>query len=136
MLKLDYYFDKTVKSSKGHMYEDDGNSADPIKNKQFELLNFEASTLFHTDQLTIALSRSEKGTGYSTMPQQRSVELVIHNWRKDNNKVLFNENMLKQQATLKSLSLVDEGLVYNVNNNTLTIKIKWDHTDSSITVLK
>ena len=70
------------------------------------------------------------------MPQQRSVELVIHNWRKDNNKVLFNENMLKQQATLKSLSLVDEGLVYNVNNNTLTIKVKWDHTDSSITVLK
>ncbi|WP_042152716.1 MULTISPECIES: TIM-barrel domain-containing protein [unclassified Pseudoalteromonas] len=136
VLKLDYYFDKTIKSSKGHMYEDDGNSADPIKNKQFELLNFEASTLFHTDQLTIALSRSEKGTGYSTMPQQRSVELVIHNWRKDNNKVLFNENMLKQQATLKSLSLVDEGLVYNVNNNTLTIKIKWDHTDSSITVLK
>jgi len=135
-LKLDYYFDETVKTSKSQMYEDDGISADSLAKHKYELLNFEANTTSNTNKLIIDLLRAEKGKGYKSMPELRSVELVIHNWHKENNQVSFNKNLLKPLATSKAFTQVEQGLFYNAANNTLIIKVKWDHKASSITIVK
>jgi len=70
------------------------------------------------------------------MPEQRSVELVIHNWHKADNQASFNKNSLKSQASEKALTHVDQGLFYNEAKSTLTIKVQWDHSASSIKILK
>lgn len=137
-LKLDYYFDKSVNKSSAHMYEDDGKSADSLVNKKYELLNFEAHNVLNKNQdlLLFNLARSEKGLGYKGMPEQRSIELVIHNWHKNNNQALFNQTKITVMSSVKALNLAKQGLYYNVDKNTLTIKVTWDHTASNFKILK
>jgi oligosaccharide 4-alpha-D-glucosyltransferase len=72
-LELHYYYDPSVTTAKGQMYEDDGVSPDSLSTGQYELLSFTAKT---NNGLTLELNRT--GLGYAGMPKQREVTFVAH----------------------------------------------------------
>ncbi|WP_338027392.1 DUF5110 domain-containing protein [Colwellia maritima] len=77
-LTLHYYADKSANSSKGEMYDDDGEMFQANTHSFFELLSFEARQ--QSESLSLHLSR--KDTRYVGMPKNRDITLVIHHWQK------------------------------------------------------
>ena len=75
-LSLHYYADPSVRTASGRMYEDDGHSRTSIESGEYELLEFDARHV--GDSLTITVTRNTDG--YDGMPEDRDVELVVHNW--------------------------------------------------------
>ena len=71
--KIDYYHDSSVLTSKRQIYSDDGKSAKAIKNKDFEVLNFEMTTRGSKLEFKI----TDK-TGKNFSPKSRVFYLTIH----------------------------------------------------------
>lgn len=74
-LNLHYYHDATVASSKGQMYEDDGETKGAFDKKQYELLSFESAYIDQALEITI----KSKGYNYPGKPESREITLHIHN---------------------------------------------------------
>lgn len=125
-LTLHYYADKSVTSSQGQMYDDDGKNANALSTKQYQLLNFSAqyrvkNSVKNSEQaLTINLNKT--GLGYQGMPAKREVSLVIHNQDKEPKKVMHAGNELKDFS-------------WNENEKTLTVNFLWQAQNLSIKVL-
>lgn len=129
-LQLDYYFHPTVVESNAKMYEDNGQSADAIATKQYELLQFSAqitdadNTLHSAHQLAFTLSKSNKGMSYLGAPSHREVKLVIHNWR-----------TAPQFVAINGLQSETQRYLWDEKNSILTVKISnWGQQAKTITV--
>jgi len=109
-LNMHYYADSSVTSANYQMYEDDGEMFQAIKQDSFELLSFTASQ--KEQSLTIDLSHNNNT--YKGMPNNREINLVIHNWQKQPNSV----NITNQQELKAN---------WDMNNKTLSISFSWQH---------
>jgi oligosaccharide 4-alpha-D-glucosyltransferase len=74
ILNLHYYHDKTVATSKGTFYDDDGKTNNAFANKQYEILNF--SSTFDNGKLNITIEPT--GYDYDGKPKKRIVNVMIH----------------------------------------------------------
>jgi len=133
-LTLHYYADKSVSSANYEMYEDDGKTYQAIDKGSFELLQFSAKQ--QDQQLSIKLTRKnqvnnlssnkhqtqiETGLGYSGMPQNRSITLVIHNLTQAPNEINLNNKVINNA-------------IWQGKNNTLTITFDWQHQPITLTI--
>jgi oligosaccharide 4-alpha-D-glucosyltransferase len=115
-LALHYYADETVRNSTGQMYEDDGTSRLSLEQGEFELLRFRSQQ--DGDSLTISLRR--EGADYNGRPDERDLDIVIHNWSAPVKSARFNGRNIR----------VD----YNRGKNTLTARVDWDHSDAQLEI--
>ena len=84
---MHYYADESVAESTEVMYDDDGESRTSLQDKRYELLHFTAERA--GDTLSISLSRS--GGDYESMPLEREITLIVHNWTSDVASVSFGD---------------------------------------------
>ncbi len=84
-LTVHYYHDASIEKGEGYMYEDDGKTPDSYAKKLYEKLLFECR---NTSSLTFTIS--PKRHQYDGMPEQRTVELVIHNYQPKSKKIFIN----------------------------------------------
>jgi len=115
-LSLHYYADKSVSAAQYEMYEDDGETYQAIEKGSFELLHFSAK---QKKQLTINLNRT--GNGYTGMPKNRSMTLVIHNITQAPNKINLNNTVINNA-------------IWQEKNNTLTVTFDWQHQPITLTI--
>jgi len=109
-LNLHYYADSSVTSANYEMYEDDGEMFQAIKQDFYELLSFNASQKEHS--LTINLTHNNKT--YKGMPNNREINLVIHNWQKQPNSVkIDNQQGIKAN--------------WDKSDKTLSLSFSWQH---------
>lgn len=76
-LRLHFYFDKTVKSSKGQLYNDDGVTSNAFTKGQYELLKFTARVT--TKSVTINIA-TEIGKEFNA--SDKEISLIVHNIQK------------------------------------------------------
>jgi oligosaccharide 4-alpha-D-glucosyltransferase len=116
-LTLHYYADKSVEYSHYEMYEDDGEIFQANVQGLFELLLFKAS--YNDKQLSFDFSH--KGSGYSDMPTNRQMKLIVHNWQYKPSKVSIGKQEGQQ---------VD----WNEMTKILTIKFTWQHQPLTLSI--
>ncbi len=104
---LHFYFDKSIKESDGHVYNDDGETPNAFEKGMYEILNFESE--FKNNLLTVEFE-SKIGKNYKF--SQKMINLLIHNISKKPKKVTgnvftYDENnqTLLIPVLLKSLSV-------------------------------
>lgn len=117
MLNLHYYADDSVQSASGQMFDDDGKSANTIENKAFELLSFNA--VQKAQALTISLNSN--GHHYDGKPEQRTVNLVIHNWDKKPETILANNKKVATYTWDETSRLLSLSILWQ--QHPMTIKI-------------
>ncbi len=71
---LNFYLDKTVKKSKGMLYNDDGETLQAFEKGKYEILNFESE--FKNNKLTIEI---EPKIGENYQAAKKQIKLIIHN---------------------------------------------------------
>lgn len=77
LFNLNFYFDESVKKSKGMLYNDDGKAPQTFEKGDYEILNFEST--YKKNRLTIEID-PEAGRNYKT--STKSINLIIHNFFK------------------------------------------------------
>lgn len=118
-LELHYYHDSSVNSAKGMLYEDDGVSPDSLKSGQYELLTFGA--VAKNNRLTLELNRT--GLGYTGMPKQREVTLVVHQFGQ-NSELLVNG---KSYRWVNSAAELTAGTAwFDKAKQQVRVKFNWD----------
>jgi oligosaccharide 4-alpha-D-glucosyltransferase len=129
-LTLHYYADKSVKSSEGKMYEDDGSNFHSLTHNQHEILHFTAN---HTrqdssvDNISFTLNRT--GEGYLNMPQKREITLVIHHWLQVPKSITIAGKTIRMGSnTAKS------PIYWDKKDNTLTVKFTWQHQPLTLSI--
>ncbi len=118
-LILHYYHDQAVKSSTGHMYEDDGITKGSFEKKQYELLHFEAS---NDDALAITIR--PEGYDYKSKPANRNIELIIHGFDHQPKHLSVDNKRLKRVKSTAKFNKIKEGSYYDPQANQLHIKLE------------
>jgi len=116
-LVLHYYADERIEQSSGIMYEDDGMSSHSIANENFELLKFISQ--HKNNKLKIQLSRN--GGDYSGMPEQRELEIIIHNWKKIPDNIKFVKRSIERND-----------FSYDLQTKQVSVFVSWDHKDAEL----
>lgn len=135
-LTLHYYADSSVHSAEYEMFEDDGQTYQSIDKGLYELLHFTASQKEHRLQINLSrqlgqsnshqknIKKAIKNTmtgGYPTMPAQREITLVIHNWSIKPNSIHLDETE------------IDSG-IWHDKQKTLTVSFNWQHQPLKLTI--
>ena len=115
-LTLHYYADESIRHATGQMYEDDGTSRLSLGQGEYELLRFEAQQVHGS--LTINLRR--EGGDYEGRPDERELEIVIHNWTAPVEAAYVGGEKLRVRHNRKS--------------RTLTARIDWDHSNATLEI--
>ncbi len=115
-LTLHYYADASVQSATGQMYDDDGESRLSLEQGEFELLQFRAN--HDGDSLSIELRR--EGSVYDGRPENREINIVIHNWTADVDDVRLAGEPVRVRHDRKA--------------RTLTARVAWDHAPATLEV--
>jgi len=79
---LHYYYDATVKKSKGRLYNDDGKTPRDFENGKYEIIRFKSETRKHKLIISIATQLGLKRTF-----SKKTINLVVHNIAKKPKKV-------------------------------------------------
>jgi oligosaccharide 4-alpha-D-glucosyltransferase len=116
-LSLHYYADQSVNSSHYEMYEDDGEIFQANTQDLYELLLFKASHI--NKQISFDLSR--ESIGYTGMPTERQMTLVVHNWQFTPSKILIGEQKAQQ-------------VNWDKHSKTLTIRFTWQHQPLTLSI--
>lgn len=102
-LEIHYYHHKSVNSGNYKMYCDDGKTKDSNLRNKFQIINFNSD--YNKNSLKIRSFLSE--TSFKNAPEERKIDLVIHNITKSPENVTVNNSAIKYQ--------------WNKNENTLKI---------------
>jgi alpha-glucosidase/oligosaccharide 4-alpha-D-glucosyltransferase len=86
-LELHYYHDKSIATSNGTFYDDDGKTNNAFANNQYEILNF--SSTFNNGKLNIEIEPT--GYDYEGKPKKRIVNVQIHNVERSPNMLWVGE---------------------------------------------
>lgn len=111
-LTLHYWADPSVTQAQGQLYDDDGHSRDAYQKGQYQLLHFTAR---QAQALTIRLSST--GNGFSGMPKQRHITLVVHH-----------------AGAVQRVSRDGQVLAFTRQNGQVRLQFDWDGRDSAITL--
>ncbi|WP_321322014.1 TIM-barrel domain-containing protein [Labilibaculum sp.] len=117
-LELNYYHDKSVEGSKGHLYNDDGVTPDAYKKGEYEMLNFTSKT--SKSKLQIAVN-TETGSNYKSV--KKNINWVIHNIEKQPKKVSLGKKSTDFIWDKESKTLRFTGEVKSKENQSITIKL-------------
>ena len=128
-LILHYYADPSVTSANYEMYEDDGKTHQAIDKGLFELLHFSAQQKDHNLKVNFTRHFKEElqqtsnkfNGGYSGMPAQRDITLIIHNWPSKPNSISLGDMKINTGT-------------WDSDKNTLTVNINWQHQPLTLTV--
>jgi len=130
-ITLHYYHDSSVKTAKGKMYEDDGQSFNTIADKKYDLLEFNGQV--NDDQsLTIEFSRS--GNGYHNMPNERQITVEVHQWQQAAKQINIDGTIIPILQTKRALMLASQGALWNEQAQRLTIKLTWQGNPQTLTI--
>lgn len=99
---LHFYFDDSVKTSSGKLYNDNGETPQAFEKGQFEILNFNSNNNGNT--LVLKLTAN---TGKNYTPTDKNVTIVVHNIK------------------AKRIFVNGQETVFKTNNETLSIPITW-----------
>jgi len=125
-LVLHYYADRSVSTSSGEMFEDDGKSSNSIEQDLFELLQFSAKQEAKNQSLAISLVHSGK---YPNMPQERNIKLVVHHLDNPPKQITLESKIITVGQNENSQAYwnpKDKSLTFNFNwqQQSLTLFIK------------
>ena len=118
-LTVHYYHDASVNQGKGYMYEDDGQSADSYASKKYETIRFE----YRNDE-GINFTFTPTRFHYNGMPENRTIELVVHNITQKHKKIIINN---QQYKVAKHLDDGKTGACYNATDKQLHIRFELSH---------
>lgn len=99
---LHFYFDETVKTSTGKLYNDNGETPQAFEKGQFEILNFKGNS--NGKELTIKLSTT---VGKNYTATDKNVTVMVHNIK------------------AKRIFVNGQETVFKTTNETLSIPITW-----------
>jgi len=105
--QLQYYHDTSVKSSQREFYFDNGKTANPIENKAFQILEFEAEV--DGNWLEVEF---EAKTGANYSADTKNLALTIHNIKNKPKKIKIGKEKVEGK--------------YNSKYKTLTLNVTWD----------
>lgn len=114
-LELHYYADQSVKSAQGQFYDDDGISFNAVDNKRYYLYQFSAQN--SAQELAIKVRKKHSG-----LAKERIMNLVVNNWHKKPNKVLYQGKTIPILASKRALLLASKGAFWEKSQSCLTIK--------------
>lgn len=124
-LFIHYYFDKTIKSSSGKMYDDDGKTPNAYEKDEFELLSFESS--LENKDLKLSFSR-EQGKARKGIQKTRNIQLIVHNIIQKPQSVIIGDQKVKLYKS-------DKGQAYwNKQDNTLRLAFNWTDMHKNIVI--
>ncbi|MCG8578824.1 MAG: DUF5110 domain-containing protein [Bacteroidales bacterium] len=126
-LILHYYHDETVLHGNGYLYDDDGNSKNSLASNQSETIAFDC---YNKGQLTFKLSPEQNQ--YEGMPEERHIELVVHNFNRSTKHITIGDTKYKVGKSPAKLKKYDEGAAYNKETGQLLIKFTLDNTAKTI----
>ncbi|MFI2813005.1 TIM-barrel domain-containing protein [Microbulbifer sp. JSM ZJ756] len=129
-LTLDYYAHPTSLESSGYIYEDDGKTVDAFARDRYARLHFQAER--SADGIRFGFRRD--GGGYRGEPQQRSVELNIHNWDLQPSQVLAAGTAIPVLGSERALEQAGEGAWLDRRTNQLRVKFNWGREPLQLTV--
>jgi len=113
---LHYYFDESVKSSSGKLYNDDGATPDAFGKGQYEMLNFASSN----DGKTLIIKLNTI-TGKNFTSADKNVSVLIHNIRNKAKRIFVNG----QEEVYKTFHEPLQLNVMMVNGKTSEVKIEY-----------
>lgn len=117
-MELHYYHDKLITASKGHLYNDDGETAGAFEKGQYELLSF--SSVFSKSKLQITVT-TKIGSNYKSV--KKKINWVIHNIEKQAKKVFLGRKSIDFTWDKESKILRFTGEVESDGNQSITIKL-------------
>ena len=117
-LELHYYHNKSIVESKGHLYNDDGETPNAFEKGQYELLNFVSET--SNSKLNLALT-TEMGKAFKA--SEKVINWVIHNIRKEPKKVFLGKKKIEFTWSKKSNTIHFRAKVGADGNQFITIKL-------------
>jgi oligosaccharide 4-alpha-D-glucosyltransferase len=124
-LTLHYYADQSATRSAGRMYEDDGESRTSIDDGAYELLEWVADRSGNT--MTMDFSRS--GGTYTGQPATRDLTVEIHNWKHPVASIEIDGVEIGLSRRLPK-----RGPGAAIDEDTLTVRFRWDHSDSTLRI--
>ena len=99
---LHFYFDDSVKSSTGKLYNDNGETPQAFEKGQFEILNFNSNNNGNT--LVLKLTAN---TGKNYTPTDKNVTIVVHNLK------------------AKRIFINGQETIFKTNNESLFLPVTW-----------
>ena len=99
---LHFYFDDTVKTSSGKLYNDNGETPQAFEKGQFEILNFNSNNNGNT--LVLKLTAN---TGKNYTPTDKNVTIVMHNLK------------------AKRIFINGQETIFKTNNESLSLPVTW-----------
>ena len=129
-IKLHYYADKSVSKSQGAMYEDDGHSPLSIEHKNYDLLEFYSTH----QQNKLLINFVKKGLSYQGAPDKRQINLVVHNWQVQPEKVIVDQKLISRLNSKVSLNDSMSGFYYDQENSLLLLNFTWDNNDLDVVI--
>lgn len=120
-LTIHYYTDDSVSSSQYQMYEDDGKSGDSLQSGAYELIDFNSKN----SKASLNINLKHSGAGYVSMPNQRSIELVIHHLKD-----------IPKGVVIADKALNKDEYRYDSKTETVTITFVWQHSDMTVSIKK
>ncbi|MCF6279464.1 MAG: DUF4968 domain-containing protein [Flavobacteriaceae bacterium] len=104
---LHYYFDASVKESNGKMYNDDGKIANAFEKGEYEILSFKSKT-----KKRYLKFKFDAEIGKKYVSENKTINFVIHNIQKQPKRIKINKKKIS--------------VLWNSQNKTLSIPIKWN----------
>lgn len=99
---LHFYFDDSVKTSSGKLYNDNGETPQAFEKGQFEILNFNSNNNGNT--LVLKLTAN---TGKNYTPTDKNVTIVVHNLK------------------AKRIFINGQETIFKTNNESLFLPVTW-----------
>jgi len=120
-LALKLYMDKTIKSSRHIIYEDDGKTFGAIEDNKYLEFIIDLSINENNTELNIFT----KGKSYAGMPEKREIELIIVGVENINKIYLTEGNLLEEKKQKLRVKRNDSEIVthFDFNNRPLQIQI-------------
>lgn len=121
-LQLHYYADPSVRVGHGQLYDDDGESRHAPGSQAFDLLRFKAEQAAES----FAIDLSREGGDYRGRPAQRSIELIIHQWPGQPQRIRLGDATLPLHAEgSHSQPHTAPGAWYDSSNRRLHVRFEW-----------
>ncbi|WGL18416.1 glycoside hydrolase family 31 protein [Microbulbifer bruguierae] len=127
-LRLDYYAHASVQQSSGYIYEDDGVTANAFAKGQYEKLLFAGER----SEAGMTFNLKRQGEGYTGAPQNRVIELVLHNWQQLPANITAGEQTIRIVDRVQQFA--DNTAYYDKRKNTLQVKFHWNGEPLSVSV--
>ncbi|WP_372753216.1 TIM-barrel domain-containing protein, partial [Labilibaculum sp.] len=118
-LNLDYYYNESIAESKGHLYDDDGVTAEAFEKGEYELISFTSNSSKSKLNLRI---HSEVGSDFESSLQ--AINWTIHNISKKPKKIFLGKKAIDFTWDKELKTVCFSGDVQVLGDQSITIKLR------------